>query len=376
MSLATQSQHDHLELTRKCLRENFLADSRPWIIAYSGGKDSTLVLQLVYELLQSLPESQRKPVHVLSSDTRVEAPNIKDYVENSLRSIGEHARFSGLDLVTHLIRPEAAEGFWVNLIGKGYPPPTRWFRWCTTRMKIRPVTKVIEEICGKSGSAILLLGTRYSESASRGRAMDARKSNDRGLNPHHEIPNALVLSPISHWNTDQVWEYLFMNNPPPWGGSHDFMLALYRQANGGECPVVTDLNTPSCGGSRFGCWTCTVVKADKSMQGFIETGDEWMRPLNDFRNWLKEMREDENNRQRFRRDGRPGIGPFTSEARKNILDKLLELEKSVGIRLIDDEELRCIQSIWDEEFDLMKSALKLSAKNGRFPNRMVGGHYA
>jgi DNA sulfur modification protein DndC len=95
-------------------------------------------------------------------------------------------------------------------------------------MKIKPARRVIETITRRHSSVILLLGTRLEESSSRSQRMEARESNSRGLNPHHEIPNALVLTPIAHWSTDEVWEYLFTHNPPPWGGNHDFMLNLYR----------------------------------------------------------------------------------------------------------------------------------------------------
>lgn len=204
-----------------------------------------------------------------------------------------------------------------------------------------------------------------SESANRMQRMQARQINERGLNPHHELSNTLVFTPVSTWSTDQVWDYLFENNPPAWQVSHDFMLDLYRKANGGECPVVVDKDTPSCGGSRFGCWTCTVVKEDKSIQGFIETGDTWLEPLNAFRNWLKEIREDESLRSKYRRDGRPGLGPFNSDARMTILKELLALERKVGTELISDEDIRHIQKEWNKEFDVRHSALRIAKSNGR-----------
>jgi DNA sulfur modification protein DndC len=357
----------YLSDTRAILRENFLADNRPWVVAYSGGKDSTLVLQLVYEMLLSLTPEQQKPVHIISSDTRVEAPNIEEYLQNSLMQLEQHARTSSLDLTVHLVKPEIEDSFWSLIIGKGYPPPNRWFRWCTTKLKIRPVRKVIDEITSEHGSVILLIGTRKAESSNRSRQIENRQYNSRGLNQHTEIPNALVLQPIMHWTTDEVWEYLFTHNPAPWNFDHDRMLELYRQANSGECPVITDLDTPSCGGSRFGCWTCTVVKEDKSMKGFIETGDEWMEPLYDFRLWLKDLHGKEELRNQYRRNDQPGLGPFNSEARKMILEELLKVEKKVGRQLISNQELLHIQDIWTEEFDVMHSALRIAYKYQRKP---------
>ena len=232
-------------------------------------------------------------------------------------------------------------------------------------MKIRPVRKEIENITREHGSVILLLGTRSAESSNRKRHMGSIKRSSRGLNPHHEIPNALVLAPIGHWTTDDVWEYLFTNNPAPWGGSHNQMLELYRAANGGECPVIMDSETPTCGGSRFGCWTCTVVKEDKSMQSFIANGEAWMQPLNHYRNWLKTMREEPERRQTKKRDGRDGLDPFKAQTRIEMLHKLLEAEQAVGRQLISKEDILAIQEQWNEDFDFSNTASKHTAQMQR-----------
>lgn len=354
------------------LAESYLADGRPWVVAYSGGKDSTLVLQLVYETLIALGPKATKPVFVISSDTGVEPPNVAAHVETVLAAVNANAVQRGLPVKCELVRPTLEEGFWAKLIGKGYPPPTRWFRWCTTNMKIKPSRRAIDKIVAEHGSVVLLLGSRRAESSARATRMDGRRTNLRNLNPHHEIPNAFVSTPIADWSDDEVWSHLYENNPPPWGAPHDQMLTLYRQALGGECPIVMDLNTPSCGGSRFGCWVCTVVKVDKSMEGFISSGEDWMAPLAQFRDWLKWYREQDCVRMAVRRDGSKGPGPFTADARRTILKELLAREKEllerngkVGLRLISDQELLHIQRAWSLEFDLENSALALVREAGR-----------
>lgn len=360
--------------TKTALKEAYLADGRPWIVAYSGGKDSTLVLHLVYDVLVELGKHAIKPVYVISSDTQVEAPNIVNYVRDVLTAVQKDAERRNLPLICEMVRPAVPETFWSKLIGRGYPPPTRWFRWCTTTMKIKPSRRAIDKITAKHGSVILLLGSRTAESTIRKKGMESRVKNFRNLNAHHEIPNAFVLAPIATWTDDEVWDFLYTHNPPAWKYPHDQIISLYRQAIGGECPVVMDLNTPSCGGGRFGCWTCTVVKLDKSMEGFIQTGDAWMKPLADFRSWLKEFREQPHVRMNRRRDGSEGPGPFTPVARQEILEHLLHIEGKVGIRLISDDEIDYIQSVWSSEFDLNDTAIKLSAKFGRTIKR--GGAYA
>jgi len=348
------------------------SDERPWVVAFSGGKDSTVLMQLVYEMLLENHTTASKPVLVLCSDTGVEPPNVVQYLRKTLQKVIRHSSRHLIPLKVRIIHPQPEESFWGMLIGKGYPSPTRWFRWCTSRMKIRPARKVIEKITKEHGSVILLLGTRLDESSARKNRMESREYSQKGLNPHHEIPNALVATPIASWTTDQVWKFLRIKNPPPWGGNHDDLRNLYSQATGGECHFILDLLTPSCGGSRFGCWTCTVVKEDVSMKGFISSGESWMLPLNEFRNWLKNIREDLTMRLSYRRNGAEGPGPFSPDARKLILKGLFEVEQKTGITLISGKDIAYIQQIWSEEFDSRDSALALAKAAGREVGNMEG----
>ncbi len=179
------------DLALKAMKNLYLSDSRPWVLAFSGGKDSTLLLQLTYLMVQQLGGRARKPVYVVSSDTRVEAPVISDYLKTILDRIHQHALDHGLPIHVKLVQPEPEESFWGKLIGKGYPSPTRWFRSCTSNMKIRPSRHFIEKIVRELGSVILLLGTRMNESAERSKRIQARSYTDRGLN--------LTMKSRMHW---------------------------------------------------------------------------------------------------------------------------------------------------------------------------------
>src|SRR5262245_35310252 len=124
------------------IRAVYLEDQRPWVIGYSGGKDSTTALQLIWYALSELPrEKLTKPVYIISSDTQVETPQIVNYIDASLDRMNEAAQGQGLPFSAHKVRPIIEDSFWVNLIGKGYPAPSQRFRWCTDRLKIEPANR-------------------------------------------------------------------------------------------------------------------------------------------------------------------------------------------------------------------------------------------
>jgi len=351
---------DKLEAAKDDLREEYLADhDTPWIVGFSGGKDSTLVLQLVMEMLLELPLSdRRRHVHVVSNDTLVEAPVVAQHVARTLARISGAVRALRLPVEVVTTRPKADQTFWVNLIGRGYPSPSRTFRWCTDRMKIQPTSHYIRTKVAENGEVILLLGVRKEESATR--AVNVNKySNGQRLNDHNDLQGCKVYRPVVNFTTDEVWQTLLQRRPP-WGGSHRELVTLYKDGQGGDCPLVlTKDDAPSCGtsSSRFGCWTCTVVVKDRSMAGFIEAGHENLEPLMDFRDWLAEIRSDPKRRTATRRSGRTTHladgslipGPFTLAARLEILDELLSVQEKVGQELITDPEIETIRSIWAED---------------------------
>lgn len=363
------------DLTRE-ISELYLADDTPWVIGYSGGKDSTAVTQLVWLTLAALPDSDRrkKPVYVITTDTLVENPIVAGWVRSSLQTLSRTAEKEGLPFQTKLLEPTIDDSFWVSLIGKGYPAPRPMFRWCTERLKIKPTSQFIEQTANKYGEAILLLGARKAESAVRSGSLTRRESvSKEGLTPHPQLVNTLVYTPIQDWSNDDVWMFL-TRVPNPWGHSNKDLMALYRGATeDNECPVVVDTSTPSCGNSRFGCWVCTLVDQDKSMKAMIQNDVDksWMRPLLDLRNELDFRGETERQRELDRREfrrlrGAPQLnrtgdalipGPYTQKARAMWLERLLSVQTSIranpdtpeplrGIELISAKELKAIRRIW------------------------------
>lgn len=348
----------------EAIRKEILAEYQqphdyPWIIGFSGGKDSTLVVHLVFEVLMSLaPQDRKREVHLVSNDTLVESPLVISHIAQVQAEIEQAADAWRLPIKVVTTKPLDEDTFWVNLIGRGYPPPNRSFRWCTDRMKIQPTSHYILEQVVASGRAILLLGVRRSESATRA-ATVAKYDNGERLHPHHDLRNAWVFRPIVELSTNEVWEYLIFT-PPPWGGSYNPLIQLYHDAGAAECPsVMSQSDSASCGtsNSRFGCWTCTVVEKDKSLAGFVEAGFARFIPLVAFRDWLVSIRDEPERRMARRRNGRLTItadgvfipGPFTLDTRREILERLLATQSETEMHLISGEEIACIKTIWAED---------------------------
>jgi DNA sulfur modification protein DndC len=339
---------------------------RPWIIGFSGGKDSTVLLILVWRALEKVrkempyPFQLRRTVHVVCNDTMVENPIITEYVDDVLTKIEQAARDQQLPIFVHKTIPKIEETYWVNVLGKGYPVPNNTFRWCTDKLKIRPTSSFITEQVSEKGEAIILIGARSSESSTRARSIKKHEIKGKRLTKHPNHHNTLVYSPIKELMLEEIW-YIINAFPSPWGYDNSKLFQIYANASADdyECPtVVTDKSHSSCGQSRFGCWTCTVVKEDKSMSALIKNGEDWMKPLLVYRNKLESERNISENRLSTRRNGQLAVtedghnqGNYTPEYRAKKLRELLELQKEIQekkpfVELITNQELIAIQVYW------------------------------
>lgn len=390
-----ESLERRIEIAIKNTQDLYLSDELPWVVGYSGGKDSTATLQIIWTAIAQLPqEKRRKPIHVISTDTLVENPVVSIWVQNSLISMAEVAIKSGIPVRPHRLIPALKDRFWVNLIGRGYPAPRPMFRWCTSRLKISASTKFITEIADRHGEAILVLGTRRAESSARDRVLAKYEGSTRDLlsrNSDSNLDRVWVYTPVVTWSTDDVWEYL-ISYENPWGYDNNALFQMYRGATpDAECPLVVDKSTASCGDSRFGCFVCTMVSEDKSMQAMIQNDEEkqWMAPLLDFRNKYLKTEGDRVFREFTRLDGsltlqyldvskgkevpNPAMevstekgrkhailvhGPYTQLRREQILEALLNTQRLVAeqappavgnFELISIEEIEEIRRLWVHE---------------------------
>lgn len=200
-----------IEGLKETIRNLYLADDIPWVIGYSGGKDSTATLQLVWFALEELPrEKVKKPVHIMHTNTLVESPVISKWAYNSVKNMQEKSDEKRLPFVTHILTPEVDQTFWVNFIGRGYPFPRKKLRWCTDRLKIQPVNNFIQKKIAEHGEIILVIGTRKAESQNRARTMAKyEKMRVRELlSPNPTLANELVFSPLEDWTDNDVWAFL------------------------------------------------------------------------------------------------------------------------------------------------------------------------
>ncbi len=345
--------------------------NRPWIIGFSGGKDSTVMLILVWIALKRIKEEfphpfqLRRPVYVVCNDTMVENPIISTYVEDVLAKIELSAREQSLPIFVKKTLPKLEETFWFNFIGKGYPVPNNTFRWCTDRLKIRPTSSFLHEQIDEKGEAIVLLGTRYDESKSRERSIKKHEVNGSRISKHPTSLNTYVYAPIKQMVVEEIW-YVINAIPSPWGFDNSILFKIYADASADdyECPtVVTNKEHKTCGQSRFGCWTCTVVKEDKSMAALVNNGQEWMAPLLNFRSKLVKDRNLSENRSKFRRNGQIALNEegkdfgrmssgYCARTLKNLLEIQLEVQKTrPDLILITNQELIAIQVIWNRDMN-------------------------
>lgn len=377
---------EHIQILINQIQALYCLDAIPWVVGYSGGKDSTAVLQLVWSAISALPPEKRtKTIYVITTDTLVENPIVATWVTRSLERMKVAAQEQNLPFEPHLLKPKVKDSYWVNLIGKGYPAPRPGFRWCTERLKIWPTNVFIRDKVRIKGEILIILGTRKAESTRRAKAMSllekeqletrlGSKATQISTTLYAGLPNTSIYSPIEDWTNSEVWIYL-NQFPNPWGYSNKDLFQMYRGATeDNECPLVIDTSTPSCGDSRFGCWVCTLVNKDKSMAAMIQNDDEkeWMQPLLDLRNEL-DVRDDYDRRDFRRMSGNiqlvsskvegsdklvPISGPYTKKWREHWLRQVLIAqvqarqnapEDMKTVTLITPDELSEIRRIWREE---------------------------
>ena len=321
------------------IKNAYCNDPKPWVIAYSGGKDSTMTVQIVLETISKKVKKAKKEIHILYANTKVEPPPVINNAKNFLKMIEEWAKEEDLPVKTEILYPELKDSFFVLMLGKGYLPPTRFFRWCTERLKVKPIKNYIRKLIKEEGGCVVLLGIRLKESTARDKSL--KKRGYSKWMPFEGVKGAMIYAPILELSIEDVWSYL-LGNEPPWGIDNRFLRTLYTGGNS-SCSLF-------CGGIRFGCWVCTVVKKDRCTEGLSQVpGWEWLSEFLKYRNLMLEVRDRPENRIWRQNNGHSYLGPLNLKTRKFLYRELKKLESRVGQKILSPEEEEMIHNFWKNE---------------------------
>jgi len=294
-------------------------------VTFSGGKDSTA---LTFALLNALDKNKYKPkkVWVLYANTLVEPSPLLQTAQKSLHTFETLSRQVKIPVATKILTPELKDRFWVLLIGKGYPPPSVRFRWCSKRLKVKPVRNFLKQIKEKYKEFPLVLsGVRLNEGNNRRKNLSKRLTKDRWMK-YEGLKGCLVYVPLLNLNTKEIWEYIEYNEKK-WSISMHHLKELYS---------VTSSNINE---SRTGCWVCTLVRKDQSLEKLAQTTPELL-PLIEFKKFLLKVRDNKELRDKVEKNGKSYLGPLNTEIRREILKRLERIHK------LPLEEKREIYKIW------------------------------
>lgn len=314
------------------------------VVSYSGGKDSTVVLDLVLRIVAKERFSNLSKVVLLYGDTYVENPLVWEHSRKTIEEVLSWCQSEGIPIELRVFSPEPSETFWVSTLGKGYPLPNFRFRWCQRLLKIKPSRKAVSDLSG-----VMMTGLRLNESAKRKASM-LKSMQSRNVHVVRVRDNFEVCAPIKEWADEDVWEYL-LTRSPVWGGdAFTRTFEVYKDARG-ECPLIVDVGGRKGCGARFGCWTCTLVREDKALKHQAEKFP-LLKKLYDFREWLIWFLSLPESRTGCLKSGRflgVGKGTLTKEARYEALTNLLALQQTVDFPVIRDWEVDLIERLLERK---------------------------
>jgi DNA sulfur modification protein DndC len=242
------------------------------------------------------------------------------------------------------VEPRPQERFFVKVIGRGYPPPTDKFRWCTDRLRINPVSDLLKRRGYRK--AVVVVGVRADESSARNLTIAENRNGDRFWRRQNGFADRCLFMPIIDFSVDDVWAVNLHEGRECMLRGAD-VADLYAEAS--ECPSERDHTGAPCKPARFGCWVCTVAKHGVTLRNLIRSGRTELAPLLDFRMWLEQERSNPRFRWPTRRNGDPGPGPMTMSWRVEALERLLQAQELSGLELIQKAEISAIHERWGAE---------------------------
>jgi len=331
---------DAIELSLASLRE-YGQRYRHWSVAYSGGKDSSATVVLVAWAIKTGQIPQPDSLTVLYDDTRQEFPPLQTTAMEllaRLRSDGFEARN---------VLPLLDDRFYVYILGYGVPPPSNTFRWCTEKIKIKPMTAALQQKRDTVGEKFLLInGVRLGESAARDQRIAISCNKDSGecgqgwfeVKPPDCVGDS--LAPLLHWRVCHVFDWCYFETH-----KHGYPEIA------GIADVYGDEDV------RTGCIGCPLASRDRALENLIrKTEWEHLRPLLELRSLFKDLKKPKWRKRKLkpelRKDGEWGknvqrMGPLTMEGRAYGLERVLDIQQRAGVDLINQIEEMRIRRMWD-----------------------------
>lgn len=324
-----------------------------WCISYSGGKDSSATVSFVMWAIKNNLVPKPEKLYVLYADTGMELTPLWATADRFL----EELRTQGVD--ARRVLPPMDDRFYVYMLGRGVKPPSNRFRWCTERIKIKPMEAELERVAGDTGKKFLqITGVRQGESAVR----DARiavscstKDGECGQGWFQAKPSAHIadtLAPLVHWRQCFVWDWLYFAN------SDGYMKFLgFEGLEGHRYDYLADIAVAYGGDEgRTGCIGCNLASRDVALETIVrEPAWAHLSPLMG----LKPLYEEITKAKWRLRKATPDVlkdgslakngqrlGPLTMEARAYALDLILDIQQRAGIVLIDSEMEARIRELW------------------------------
>jgi len=320
---------DALELTAMSLRE-YGERHKHWVIAYSGGKDSTATVTAVDWLIAQGRVPMPKSMTILYADTRMELPPLQASATAVL------ARLAARGATVKTVLPELDKRMLVYILGRGVPPPKNRFRWCTRQLKIDPMVETQQALIREHGEILLLTGVRVGESAARDQRIAISCGKDgsecgQGWYQAQEFPGLNKLAPLLHWRVCNVWDWLRVYAPMrAYGGWATAMLA---DAYGGD--EAEEAN------ARTGCVGCPLAARDKALEAVVALPAwSYLAPLLGLRPVYRDLRLAKNRLRQpggeRRKDGtlvpnQQRMGPITLPARLEALVRILAIQAACNV---------------------------------------------
>ena len=325
---------ESIDLTIASLKE-YGSKHKHWAAAWSWGKDSTTVVTLVTQLITNGQIPKPETFTIFAADTRMELPPLWLSAQILTKQLEERG------VKVRIVTAPIDDRFLVYILGRGVPPPSNTFRWCTGQIKVEPMEAALSEFQKeKSEKVLMLTGVRLGESSIRDQRINVSCSKDGAECGQGWYQTGLqndlcaTLAPILHWRVCNVWDWLKVFAPMPKYGGWD--TSILADAYGGD--EAEEIN------ARTVCIGCPLASKDKALDNVINI-PEWsyLQPLKRLKPIYREMKKPQYRLRKAggqrKKDGtlaknQQRMGPLTLSARLDFLNQIIDIQNEINIEAV------------------------------------------